>query len=320
MIERWNAFWFRRDSTVPLALFRILFALALYREIGTTADRSVFAIEGGFHLPYVSFIGPMSAQVYEWIHRIEIVPVVLLGLGLWTRGAITSLLLLQGYVFFADQLNFRNHPYFFLLLLLVLLFSPCGEALSLSRVLRRARGKVIPDDGYLGPIRPLTAQRLIQVQVSLVYVYAALHKINPWYLGGNGLADFLSADLLGGFSGDLFRALLSESALDGLVAAVADPGVMRYPAWVTVAAELFIAFGLWFRRTRWLAIAVGFGLHGGIALFMHIVTFSLATISSYLLFLEPATVTGWLARAFGETEQYERLHGARVLASPGGPR
>jgi len=299
----WNAFWFRSDSTVALGLFRILFAVALFREIGTTTDRSVFTIEGGFHLPYVSFVGPASEQAFHWIQRIQVVPVALLGLGLFTRPAIGSLLLLQGYVFFADQLNFRNHPYFFLLLLLLLLFSPCDEALSLERVWRRACGRAILDDGYLGSSRPLTAQRLIQMQVSIVYFYAALHKLNPWFLGGGGLVESVAQDLLASSSGDVLRALLPDRPLESLMGVLSAPSLMRWPACAAVAAEFFLAFGLWFRRTRPWAIAVGLGLHGGIAFFMQIRTFSLATVATYLLFLDPATVPRWFAQAFGESDQ-----------------
>ena len=53
----WNRFWFDESNTLALGLFRILFAVCLWREIGTTASRSRFAIEGGFHLPYFSFPG-----------------------------------------------------------------------------------------------------------------------------------------------------------------------------------------------------------------------------------------------------------------------
>ena len=53
------------------------------------------------------------------IHIAEIPLIILMGLGLFTRGAIGGLLVLQSYIFFADQLNFRNHPYFFLLVLVI---------------------------------------------------------------------------------------------------------------------------------------------------------------------------------------------------------
>jgi vitamin K-dependent gamma-carboxylase-like protein len=292
----WDAFWFRSESCVALGLFRMLFAFVLLNEIRTTFYRSVFAIEGGFHLPYVSFLGPVSERTFDWIQAAQVVPVLLLGLGLFARPAIAALLLLQGYVFFADQLNFRNHPYFFLLVLLLLLFSPCDEALSLKRLWNKG-------EGYLGPARPVTAQRLIQVQVSIVYFFAALHKLNGWFLAGKGLEQALTDDLFHGWSGDMLRALLSERALASLRELLAAETPMRVAAWGAVATELFLAFGLWFRRTRPWALALGIPFHLGIAFAMHIRMFSLATISSYLLFLDPHTVPRWLARAFGESEE-----------------
>ncbi len=317
MSRAWNAFWFRSESTVALGLFRILFAFALFHEVRTTTSRSVFAIEGGFHLPYVSFLGPVSESAFHWIQGIQVVPVVLLALGLFVRPAIGSLLLLQGYVFFSDQLNFRNHPYFFLLVLLLLLFSPCDEALSLKRAWRKARGQTIPDDGYLGPARPVTAQRLIQAQVSIVYFYAALHKLNPWFLSGKGLQQALTDDLFQGWSGDALRALLSERALGSLRELVSAEAPLRWAAWAAVATELFLAFGLWFRRTRPWAIGAGLLFHAGIAFTMHIRMFSLATLASYLLFLDARTVPRGFAHAFGESEKLERKRSAGPAAQTG---
>jgi len=47
----WEIFWYAKGNTCSLGLFRILFAITLYLEVSTTAWYSVFAIEGGFHLP-----------------------------------------------------------------------------------------------------------------------------------------------------------------------------------------------------------------------------------------------------------------------------
>jgi len=82
-------------------------------ELPITRTLSVFAIDGGFHLPYVPFIGRITPETYALIHNLEIPFIVLLGLGILPRLSAGALLGLQGYVFFSDQLNFRNHPYFF---------------------------------------------------------------------------------------------------------------------------------------------------------------------------------------------------------------
>jgi hypothetical protein len=301
MRSRWIAFWFHEGNTLALGLFRILFAYALYREVGTTAARSRFAIEGGFHLPYLPLLEPVSEATYGWIHGAQYPLILLLAVGLFTRGAIGGLLLLQGFVFFVDQLNFRNDAYFFLLVLLLLLFSPCTESASLKRWLRHRRGGRDPREAYLGVLRPMTAQRLIQMQVSIVYLYAALHKVNGWFLSGAGLSTLASSDLLDDFSGELLQALLSKHAVDWLVQFVEHPGNLTVAAYGTVVLELYLAIALWFRPTRRPAILAGVGLHLGIALLMNDQTFSTAMLASYLLFLESKTLPRWLARLFGES-------------------
>ncbi len=107
--QAWERFWYSTGSTFNLGLFRFLFAICLFHEIGTTAWFSVFAIEGGFHLPYVWFIQPITAQTFGWMLLLQYPFILLLGLGLFSRMSCGALLVIQGYIFFADQLNFRNH-------------------------------------------------------------------------------------------------------------------------------------------------------------------------------------------------------------------
>jgi hypothetical protein len=299
-VRAWNAFWFGRGNTFTLGLYRVLFAYCLWREVGTTQNRSVFAIEGGFHLPYVPFVGPVSAEAYDWLHLAQYPFVALLGIGWFARPAAGVLLALQGYVFFADQLNFRNHPYFFLIVLAALAVSPCDDALSVKRWLRRRRG--VPEDprAYLGSFEPLTGQRLIQVQLSIIYFYAALHKMNGYYLSGGVLSRLLSDDLFDNLSGKLIYVFLPGTTIDRLEQWVERPATFLVPAVLTVAVELLLAFALWSRRLRPWAFAAGFALHAGIALTMNITTFSLATLATYLLFLNPSTLPDWLARQFGD--------------------
>jgi len=91
----WQTFWYSQGNTFSLGLFRILFAICLYLEISTTAWWSVFAIEGGFHLPYVQFIQPVTAETFGWMLNLQFPFILLLALGLFTRLSCSALLLLQ---------------------------------------------------------------------------------------------------------------------------------------------------------------------------------------------------------------------------------
>jgi hypothetical protein len=290
--QRWDEFWYREASPFNLGLFRILFAYCLWREVSTTLSRSRFAIEGGYHIPYLDFLPLVSQQTYVVLHQVQYPLIALLGLGLCTRWAGSALLLLQGYVFFSDQMNFRNHPYFFLLVLLALVLSPARDALSVRAWVRGRRAGRSVADSLAGDERPLTFQRLIQVQLCLVYFYAGLHKLNPAFLGGEVIAGSMGRELLEEDSSALLAQVLSQETIEALL----SPFVMAAMAWGTAVVELFLPFGLWFRRTRALALVLGAGMHLFIAMSMHIVTFSLACIATYVLFVAPRAIYQVLVR------------------------
>ncbi len=265
----WNGFWSAEGPVAGLGLFRILFACCLLAEIPTSRARSVNAIDdGGFHLPYLDWIPAVPAAIYQLLHDLQLPLILLLALGLAARSSAAALLAIQGYLFLADQLNFRNHSYLFLLLLLLLWLSPAADTLSL-RGLARAR---LAGVGWLGENlavrRPLTFQRLIQLQVCLVYFLAGLHKLHPAYLRGDVLGDFLDY----------------------------PPAVLAGLAGLSAALQLWLPFGLWMRKTRPLSMLLGIGFHLAVAWTLSIHVFSFAMIASYLLFLEPQTLPALLRR------------------------
>lgn len=282
VVERWGEFWFGRGRADALAVFRILFAVCLLLEARISLSANRLAIEGGFHLPYLSWIPLLPKELYSLLHAAQYPCIVLLGLGCFTRTACLALLGLQGYVFFADQLNFRNHPYLFLLILLLLLQSPCSEHYSL-RAASRGLGS---GRRAASQMWPLTAQRLIQFQISAVYLFAAGHKINPQFLGGHVLAHYFGQDLATGSSLLLLDAVADPQTIRTWVEWVKTPANMVMASWVTLLAEIFLAFGLWFRRTRPWAMLIGFALHLGIAVVMDVWSFTVAVLGSYLLFLD----------------------------------
>ncbi len=283
---------------MTLGVFRILFAYCLWDEVATTHARSTGAIEGGFHLPYFEWIPLMTVPTYDLVHLLQYPLILTLGIGLLSRTSCGALLVLQGWVFFADQLNYRNHPSFFLLVLLCLLLAPAADALSVHSLVRRWRDHSAA--GLWGRVQPLTFQRLIQVQLSLVYLWAALHKLNRAFLDGSVLAHHLGEDLFEGGSGRFLGSTLTPQAIEGWRAFMQEPSNLILAAWITVALELFLAGALWFPATRPVGIGLGTMFHLAIAWGMGIRVFSLAAIACYLLFLDPDTLpaTGRRVRAF----------------------
>ena len=262
LARAWNGFWLADGPVVGLGLFRILFAGCLLAEVSTSRAKSVNAIDdGNFHLPYLDWIPPVPEPIYHLLHDLQVPLILLLALGLLARTSCAALLAIQGYLLFVDRLNFRNHPYLFLLILVLLLLSPAAETLSLRSLARARRAGLGWLSESLAVRRPLTFQRLLQIQVCLTYFLAGLHKLHPAYLRGDVLADILDS----------------------------PPAVLTAVACLSAALELWMPFGLWMRKTRLPSVLLGTLYHLAIAWTLSIHVFSFAMIASYLLFLEPHT-------------------------------
>ncbi|MBK9166380.1 MAG: HTTM domain-containing protein [Bryobacterales bacterium] len=178
-------------------------------------------------------------------------------IGYRTRLAGTVLCLQIAYHLTADQNLFWNHIYFLGLVLLLLTVADSDTAFSV-RWLRA--GRPAWTAAHWSVV-------LLKLQVSLVYVFSAVMKMN---------AEFLSGRVI-------------EEAFEFL------PGVLRLPevfvatSWLTVVLELFIGIGLWIPGARLVAIAGGILLHSLvpvlIGLYGGLVVFSTSILGTYWLFL-----------------------------------
>jgi predicted DCC family thiol-disulfide oxidoreductase YuxK len=134
---------------------------------------------------------------------------------------------------------------------------------------------------------PVWPVRLIQLQVSVVYFYSAIGKLNPDFLSGNVI---------------FYRS--NEAMLLPNLDAVAYPILFASLSILTIATELFISISLWIPRLRQIAFGLGLTIHLSMISFitpspkdiLRLMIFALLTLSCYLLFLEPiprARVVVW---------------------------
>jgi hypothetical protein len=184
------------------------------------------------------------------------------------RGARPSLLaagLFQLYLLLIDRNGYHNYRHTFALVLMLMAFTPCDRALAW----RRPAG-----DG------PLWAQRLLQLQLSIIYLAS----------GGSKLVD---ADWRGG---RVIAAGVTHFA-DIAVARGVPPAAVAFFMGTTVAAllaklaiatELGIGLGLWSRRWRAAALWLGVVFHLAIELVTTVAIFSWLMILCYALFATPA--------------------------------
>jgi hypothetical protein len=132
-----------------------------------------------------------------------------------------------------DQQTYSNHLYLFFLIMLLLTLADSGAALSVDALRTGKRDYVV---GW--PIL------LLKFQVSLVYGFSALAKLTPQFL-----------------SGEVLSQTLKQHGWLTFPYSWRGPQLLTALAVSAIVVEIFIAFGLWKRNLRWVAVLAGVTLH-----------------------------------------------------------
>lgn len=196
-------------------------------------------------------------------------------LGWQTRSSLLLASVLLGWLRPLDLTwTFAKPTVIWLHLLVLLWFSRCGAWGSLDAA---GRDRV---EAASGPTWP---RWLLQCLACFVYLGAAVTKLNsPWFAGG----DLLQYSLLDrGWGGTNLGQWLATS-----------PGLLRAASLGTIGFEIVFPVLVWVSRARpWVLLAAVI-FHGGIALTLHVGSFSATMLVLLLAFLEPATVARWWSR------------------------
>lgn len=215
------------------------------------------------HVPYFAGQPSVSSVPSELVLAAWVLLATAFMLGLATRLSGSALAILLTAVLLSDQQLYSNHLYLLILLVGLLTMADSGSSLSLDAV-RGGTRQVIP-------VWPLT---LIRLQVSIVYLFAGLSKVNAGYLSGSVIAVSLRDEGL--------LAIPAEWRTFELMAAA---------ALVSIMVELGLSIGLWLPRWRRTAFLAGLGLHVGIAVWLDptlpLIVFAFIALSPYVLFLDP---------------------------------
>lgn len=244
----------------PLGIVRAIIGLAALASTGEALYLLPRALDPALlHLPLLP-LPRLPQGAAPGFLGIWMVCAALVAIGLAARPAAATLAALLGYYILLDQQLYSNHMYLLLLLLLFLTLARSDAAFSLFARRRAAPGSV--------PGWPVL---LIKLQITSVYVFGAVTKINPAFLSGAVIAGVVALPL---------------------------PLSPTFLAVLTIVTELFIAYGLWRPRLRPLAALAGLGLHGSILVSMgaasaldayQLAVFSLMICSPYLLFFRSAS-------------------------------
>jgi hypothetical protein len=199
---------------------------------------------------------------------------------------------LVGLQFGLDQVN--------ALLVTYLALGPCGAVYSLDHWLAsRKAGASLPATPSVGAN---ISVRLIQLHMCVIYLFGGIAKLQgttwangtaAWYAVANYEYQSLDMTWLAGY-----------------------PLIIALATHATVFWETFYCVLIWPKTTRPIFLAMAVAVHGGIALFLGMITFGLAMIIANFAFVPPE-VTQWMlapiTRLFEKPTEAVEPSGSNVL-------
>ena len=246
----------------PLGLSRIMVgAAALVRSLVAIPILVRLSDPDTLKAPNFSWFPAPSPPVIWILIVVWLVTAGLFMLGWRARVTGTILTLVIVFVIALDRQTYSNHLYLMAWLTALLVLADAGAGLSV-----------------MGQRRPIVFWPviLLSLQITIVYLFSALTKVNDSFLSGEVLAGVLRGGLV-----PFPETLRTPQILAPLAAAV-------------IVIEVFIALGLWVVRWRPWAILLGVCLHFGITLLMaapgELLVFSLEMLAIYPLYMYGATV------------------------------
>ncbi len=286
-----DKFFFAPISPRQIGLFRIAYCLILLELAlvhlapdlaawyGSKAIVPASVAQQHYHrlFPHINLLllSPETDTAVLLLFRLFMLAIILLLLGVATR--LSSLIIFVSLVTLQNQnpYNCNSADALLRLTAFFLTFSKCGDAYSLNRLIRTMRGAGDPADLPHTNSSPW-AQRLLQLQLSIVYAHATLSKaFAPDWQSGNAV---------------YFAGRYEEMKRFCLPFFFDVPVAWNFLTWSTIVVEGSLAFLVWFPPlTRWVLLA-GLGLHAGIETSMNIPMFQWIMISYYVLFLDPGDV------------------------------
>jgi uncharacterized membrane protein YphA (DoxX/SURF4 family) len=229
-----------------------------------------------FFDPYAAWYPDLPRAVYVGLLWLGVAAAVAMTLGLLTRLATATTFAVVAYNLFLSTTHFHNNRAYLVIVLGLLAAAPCGRELSLDAWLRRRRGRP-----PLDPLAPAWPLWLLRFECAAVYAASGTSKLlDPDWFGGTvtwqrvvQARDELSAWPLPGWA----------------LSVLTDRDFHTFAAKLVVACELFVAAGLWWRGTRYVAVWVAVVFHLSIEFSASVEVFSLLAVAVLVIWAVPST-------------------------------
>jgi uncharacterized membrane protein YphA (DoxX/SURF4 family) len=289
VVRGWDLFFFAPTSVYPIAVFRILLAsILLYDAIFILRDAQLYLGPHGV-LSYARYRKanagralslflylPGTARSVDRIMALHIVGIVALLVGLATPVAALTVFVTTRSIVNRSWPTCNGGDNMAKIMAFLLIFTPCGHALSLDAVLMRS----FPNLGSFEPFAAPWAQRLIQIQLSIIYLYTVYWKLKglTWR---NGTAVYYA------LSNEMYRNFSLPTALK-------RPLFIRPATWGVLVGEVCIGLGIWVDTIGPWMVGFGLLLHLAIETFLSVHLFGWYMIAGLSLFLNWDWLSHWL--------------------------
>ena len=284
----WERFWFTPVEASTFVLFRLAFGLlALGYTISLAPALFAFYSDDGILPAQPTYKGTLAWGLMDWFpsdgamvlfYFLLLIASIALLVGFQTRVAAL--------VFFVCLISFgRRNPWVLnsgdllvQVLAFYVLFMPAGLAVSLDRWLKEPRGL------FDFPVRAIWPLRLVQVQVSILYIAAVWAKVRgTTWNDGTAVSYAFRIE-------DIARLPVPGFVTDSVVLA----NLMTFG---TLAVELSIGMLVWNRVLRPWVLLLGVGLHLGIDYAVRVGFFSYAVLVAYVAFVPPDAARSFILGA-----------------------
>ncbi|BDI28160.1 hypothetical protein CCAX7_002110 [Capsulimonas corticalis] len=295
----WRRFWFKPIHSGPQGLFRIVMGLLVLANAWILfPERVVWFSERGvlptnFADNYQANYTP-GPRVIHLLHHasdawltaffvIFILAAICMTVGLWTRPSLFLVALGLNAIHNRNPIvNTTGGDCVMLVMTIYLMLAQADASCSLDRLWRVLKGR----EGRVAPRIVPWAQRLMQIQLSLVYACTAIAKLQgkSWQ---EGVAIYYPMHL------PAFARFPTPHVISDNLIMI---NLMTYAA---LGIELALATFVWVPRLRLYVLGLGVLLHLGIEYSLNIPLFSFLMIASYIPFLTQEDLSNfqnWLVR------------------------
>lgn len=301
--QKWCDFFFKPSSTLPLSVFRIIFGLLAleagaliapdlltwYGIHGSLRPELAEQIYGKLCVDWLLFL-PRNDESVIAFFCIYMLSALFVCLGLFTRFSMVILYFTLSSFHFRNPQIINSGDDLLRVYSFFMMFAPAGEQLSLDHVLKKRKQKKAAaaanyetDDQTC--MRSLWPQRLIQIEITLIYMQYFLTKMmDSYWLDGTAVYYVLASTELQRFPVMFERnnVLISQ--------------ILTY---FTLVAEFALCALIWVKSIRYWVLLSGILLHLGLEYCLNIPIFQHVILASYILFIDEKDlqrVLNWLKK------------------------